>query len=314
MPAPQAWQPARARVQLKLAIQRVRLLQQKRTQLAKQTRREVASQLEKGKQESARIKVEGLLSEDLYVELLEVLELYCELLLARFGLLETIKEVDPGVQEAVAGLIHAAPRTELKELHVLREMLMSKGGRDFAIACVDNIDNVVPDRVTSKLIVAPPAPELIDLYLFEIAKAYSVEWRPQGFPDPNAPVEELAPPSAAGVPNAVSIITSATPSTAATTSTGSQPPQTPTKPHSIPPFDAPSMPLTPPVEPGNAKDVVVAKTNLPAASSSAAPSLPPPAAAANGAASSGGLGPAPVKPKEDEFDALRKRFEDLKKR
>lgn len=81
---------------------------------------------------------------------LEVLELYCELLLARFGLLETVKEIDPGVQEAVAGLIHAAPRTELKELHVLREMLMSKGGRDFALACIENTDGIVPDRVSRK--------------------------------------------------------------------------------------------------------------------------------------------------------------------
>lgn len=70
-----AWNPPRARIQLRLAIQRVRLLAQKRTQLAKSTRREVAALLERGKVESAKIKVEGLLSEDLYVELLEVLEL-----------------------------------------------------------------------------------------------------------------------------------------------------------------------------------------------------------------------------------------------
>ncbi|GAA5869081.1 hypothetical protein JCM3774_002469 [Rhodotorula dairenensis] len=110
MPPPTAWHPARARVQLKLSRERLRLLQQKKTQLAKQTRREVAALVEKRKLESARIKVEGLLAEDLYVELLEVLELYCELLLARFGLLETVKDIDPGVQEAVAGIIHAAPR------------------------------------------------------------------------------------------------------------------------------------------------------------------------------------------------------------
>lgn len=75
MPSPAAWQPARARVQLKLSRERLRLLQQKKTQVAKQTRREVAGLLEKRKLESARIKVEGLLAEDLYVELLEVLEL-----------------------------------------------------------------------------------------------------------------------------------------------------------------------------------------------------------------------------------------------
>jgi len=30
---------------------------------------------------------------------------------------------------------------------VLRDMLMSKGGRDFAIACIDNLDEIVPERV-----------------------------------------------------------------------------------------------------------------------------------------------------------------------
>ncbi|GAA5873773.1 hypothetical protein JCM8547_005945 [Rhodosporidiobolus lusitaniae] len=291
MPSPAAWNPARARVQLKLAIQRTRLLAQKKQQLSKQTRREVAAQLEKGREESAKIKVEGLLSDDLYIELLEVLELYCELLLARFGLLETIKEIDPGVQEAVAGIIHAAPRTELKELHVLREMLMSKGGRDFSIACIDNIDKIVPERVISKLVVEPPASELIELYLYEIAKAYSVNWQPQGFPDPNAPTS--------AVPNAIVL--------PASSSSAPAPPQTPTKAPSIPPFDAPILPETPPVAPEKAADVVVAKTNLPA--NAAGTPLPGGAGGGTGATTNGGK-----RSEEDEFEALRKRFDSLKRR
>jgi vacuolar protein sorting-associated protein IST1 len=73
------------------------------------------------------------MGEDTMVELLEVLELYCELLLARFGLLETVRcvgvllsckilelmlewsdrDVDPGVSEAVIGIVHAAPRSAI---------------------------------------------------------------------------------------------------------------------------------------------------------------------------------------------------------
>ncbi|KPV76421.1 uncharacterized protein RHOBADRAFT_13105 [Rhodotorula graminis WP1] len=235
-----AWNPARAKIQLRLAIQRVRLLAQKRTQLAKSTRREVAALVEKGKLESAKIKVEGLLSEDLYVELLEVLELYCELLLARFGLLETVKRRPPA-----SSTLHRGA-TELKELHVLREMLMSKGGRDFAIACIDNLDDIV----TSKLKVDTPAPELVELYLYEIARAYAVDWRPEGYPDPNAP---------------------------------------------------------PPLEQPAAKDATVVRTNLPpAAASAVAPAAPattapppPPAAPAR---------------EEDAFEALQKRFAELKRR
>lgn len=94
----------------RLSIQRLRLLSAKKTQVAKATRREIASLLEKGRLEASKIKVEGVLNEDMMIELLEVLELYCELLLARFGLLETVQDIDPGVQEAVNGVIHAAPR------------------------------------------------------------------------------------------------------------------------------------------------------------------------------------------------------------
>lgn len=50
------------------------------------------------------------MGEDNMIELLEVLELYCELILARFGLLEAVSDIDPGVAEAVCGVIHAAPR------------------------------------------------------------------------------------------------------------------------------------------------------------------------------------------------------------
>ena len=63
-------------------------MQQKQTALAKQARRDLAQLLEQGKEESAKIRVENIIREDIFVEMLEILELYCELLLARFGLLE----------------------------------------------------------------------------------------------------------------------------------------------------------------------------------------------------------------------------------
>jgi vacuolar protein sorting-associated protein IST1 len=120
-------------VQLKMSVNRLRLMQQKQTALAKQARRELAQLLDQGKEESARIRVENIIREDLFVEMLEILELYCELLLARFGLLEQMysplkfifhdrnrKECDPGLEEAVKTIIYAAPRSESKELQEVR--------------------------------------------------------------------------------------------------------------------------------------------------------------------------------------------------
>ena len=118
-----------------MSVNRLRLMQQKQTALAKQARRELAQLLDQGKEESAKIRVENIIREDLFVEMLEILELYCELLLARFGLLEQMyqplnhaaahtarKECDPGLEEAVKTIIYAAPRSESKELQEVRRV------------------------------------------------------------------------------------------------------------------------------------------------------------------------------------------------
>lgn len=72
-----------------MSIQRIKILREKREALAKAARREIATLVERGKIEIARIKVENIMNDDLYVQLLEVLELYCETLEARFGLLDS---------------------------------------------------------------------------------------------------------------------------------------------------------------------------------------------------------------------------------
>ncbi|KAF4612004.1 hypothetical protein D9613_004146 [Agrocybe pediades] len=156
---------------------RLRTLQQKKEAQAKASRRDIATLIERGKVETARIKVETIINEDIYMELLELLELYCELLLARFGLLDqNTRTPDPGIAEGVCSVIHAAPRTELKELHILRDLLMHKYGREFSLAVMENRDGCVSNRVVSKLTAATPSPALVDAYLREIAKAYGVPW------------------------------------------------------------------------------------------------------------------------------------------
>ena len=83
--------PARLKVQLKLAINRLKMLQAKKTSLNQQLRREIGTLIEKGKIESARVRIEHVIRDDFVIEAMENLELYCDLLFARFGLLETYK-------------------------------------------------------------------------------------------------------------------------------------------------------------------------------------------------------------------------------
>lgn len=171
------WNGAKTKVQLKLTAQRCSLLQEKKNAIAKKERREIASLIERGKLETARVKTEGIIGEDIMVELLEIMELYSEMLIARFALLElNQREPDPAIKEPLCAIIHAAPRIELREMHALREMLMAKYGREFAVAAMENTENCVSDRVTSRLRVETPSKELVDMYIAEICKAYAVEF------------------------------------------------------------------------------------------------------------------------------------------
>ncbi|WWC93103.1 uncharacterized protein L201_008069 [Kwoniella dendrophila CBS 6074] len=178
------WNGPRAKVQIKLSIQRLRTLQEKKLALAKQSRREIADLLNKNRIETARLRVEGLVQDDIYVELLEILELYVETLQARFNLLDSSsgEEPEPSISDAVCAIVYAAPRTELKELQLLRELLMHKFGRNFSISLTQNTNappTSVPTRILSKLKVFVPSKELVDAYLMEIANGYGVNWVPE---------------------------------------------------------------------------------------------------------------------------------------
>ena len=59
-------------------------------------RKEIADYIGQGKEDRARIRVEHIIREDYLVEALEMIEMFCDLLIARFGLLQTMKEMDPG--------------------------------------------------------------------------------------------------------------------------------------------------------------------------------------------------------------------------
>ncbi|RWA09078.1 hypothetical protein EKO27_g6033 [Xylaria grammica] len=162
---------AKLKVQLKLSIARLRMVQQRDEAMGKAQRRAMAQLLEVGKIDSARIRTENIIRSDINTELHEILELYCELLLARAALLES-PTCDPGLEEAVKSIIYAAPRTEIKELQQVRVLLGERFGKEFVLAAMDNSDGAVSEKG----------------YLEEIAKAYGVDW-PKGTRELGQPPE-----------------------------------------------------------------------------------------------------------------------------
>ncbi|EGR51663.1 Hypothetical protein TRIREDRAFT_120070 [Trichoderma reesei QM6a] len=175
MPPASATWLTKLKVQLKLAIARLRMVQQRDEQLGKTQRRAMAQLLEAGKVDSATIRVENIIRADITSELHELLELYCELLLARAGLMEG-PICDPGLEEAIKSILYAAPKTEIKELMTVRTLLAEKYGKEFVLAAMENADGKVNEKVVKKLSVEAPRKELVQGYLEEIAKAYGVDW------------------------------------------------------------------------------------------------------------------------------------------
>lgn len=178
----------------------MRHLQTKESSLSKQSRRSIATLLDSAspRVESARIRVENIIRQDILVELLEILELYCELLLARIHMLDGTGLCDPGLEEAVKSIIYAAPRTEVKELHQVRDLLAARFGKEFALSAAGNVGGGVADRVIKKLGVEAPSPELVNLYLKEIARTYGVDFDrtpPRTPPPPQYSDDDDGPPT-----------------------------------------------------------------------------------------------------------------------
>ncbi|XP_075045236.1 IST1 homolog [Mixophyes fleayi] len=193
----------RLRVNLRLVINRLKLLEKKKTEMAMKSRKEIADYLSCGKDERARIRVEHIIREDYLVEAMEILELYCDLLLARFGLIQSMKELEPGLTEAVSTLIWAAPRlqTEVSELKIVASQLCHKYSKEYGNLCRSNQTGTVSQKLMHKLGTEAPPKILVERYLIEIAKNYNVPFEPDAMAMCEAPSRLEVDGSDIGFPN-----------------------------------------------------------------------------------------------------------------
>lgn len=176
---------------LRLGINRLQLLGKKKTEMAMKARTEIADYIAANKPDRARIRVEHIIREDYVVEAFEILEMYCDLLLARFGLIEQMKTLDDGIAEAVISIMWAAPRlaTDIAEFKTISDQLTIKYGKPFAEAARANqleFPARVNPKVISKLGAAAPPKLLVERYMIEIAAAAGVPF----VPDPDVMRED----------------------------------------------------------------------------------------------------------------------------
>ena len=117
-----------------------------------------------------------MIREDFIVEAYEILQLLCEMVVERLGLIASEKTCPLDMNESLSTLIYATDRTEIPELKKVREQLTKKYGREFASRARQGEN--VNSRVEHKLSVQPPSKFLVIQYLKEIATTYKVDWAP----------------------------------------------------------------------------------------------------------------------------------------
>lgn len=166
------------KTQLKMAVQRLMMHRNKKSNSVSVDSKQVAILLQQSKDESARIRCEAIIHEKNLITAMELLTLMCELLVARTQLITASKVCPVDLEEGIASIIYCASRVEIPELKTIAEQFGSKYGKDWASRHADNASLKVNQRIIDKLSIQPPPFEVVLNMLHEIAATYSVEWKP----------------------------------------------------------------------------------------------------------------------------------------
>ncbi|KAL2314172.1 Vacuolar protein sorting-associated protein ist1 [Schizosaccharomyces pombe] len=163
---------SRLQIQLKLAASRIEILRQKEEALAKQARRNVALGLKSYSPALAKARIEPLIMQDIYIELLELLQVDVEILANRCVVLEKRAFNDSmSFKSSLYHVMAAAPQLQIKELRFVHDFLVKLYGKEFAR--LSDPDLATNDTAFYQLLYPPiPKDELVEAYRKELIRTY----------------------------------------------------------------------------------------------------------------------------------------------
>nr|GME04973.1 dentin sialophosphoprotein-like [Ipomoea batatas] len=184
---------AKCKISLKLASSRLKLLRNKKELQLKQMKRELAQLLESGQNQTARIRVEHVVREEKMIAAYDLIEIYCELIVAHLPIVESQKNCPFDLKEAITSVVFASPRCgDVPELIDVRKHLTAKYGKEFINAAVE----LRPDCGVSRLLVeklsakAPDGQTKLKI-LTAIAEEQGVKCDPKSFGESDLPPNDL---------------------------------------------------------------------------------------------------------------------------
>ncbi|EPY52032.1 MVB sorting pathway protein [Schizosaccharomyces cryophilus OY26] len=184
---------SRLQLQFKLAAARMEILRKKEEALAKQARRTVAYGLKTYSPTLARARVEPLITQDVYMELLELLQVDAEILANRTSILEKRGfNAEAPWKSSLYHVLAAAPQLPIKELKSVHDFLVRLYGKEFTQLTDPDLSK--NDEQFYKLLYPPiPSEELVNGYIEELRRTYfPEEYQKEEIPS-SKEAEELLP-------------------------------------------------------------------------------------------------------------------------
>lgn len=110
----------------------------------------------------------------------DIIELFCESIVARLQIIESQRQCPVDLREALSSLIFAASRcADIPELLDIRKLFGAKYGKEFVAAAAELRPNCGVNRtIIEKLSVRTPSGEVKLKLMKEIAKEYNIDWNP----------------------------------------------------------------------------------------------------------------------------------------
>ncbi|XP_068648166.1 uncharacterized protein [Aristolochia californica] len=189
-----SFKPAKCNTSLRLAVSRIKTLRNKRENQLRQMKRDLAQLLATGQEQTARIRVEHYVREEKTLAAYDIIQVYCELIIARMPIIESQKNCSIDLKEAISSVIFASPRcTDIVELVDVRKQFTAKYGKDFISSALElRPDCGVNRTVVEKLSAKTPDGESKIRILTAIAQEHNVKWDPKAFAEQvTKPSEDL---------------------------------------------------------------------------------------------------------------------------
>ncbi|XP_047947388.1 uncharacterized protein LOC125193601 [Salvia hispanica] len=178
-----SFNPTKCKISLKLAASRLKLLRNKKEVQVKQMKREIAQLLETGQDQTAKIRVEHVIREEKMMGAYDLLEIYCELIVARLPIIETQKNCPIDMKEAIASMVFASPRCgDVPELLDVRKQFSAKYGKEFITSAIElrpqcGVSRLLVEKLSA---IAPDGQAKIKV-LSALAEEHNVKWDPDLF-------------------------------------------------------------------------------------------------------------------------------------